>query len=956
MSSDGDGVGASGDEREESADSLDDIALPDEFDGVDGSEPEFSDENEASGGDDNDDVDGDGGVDWSEKESVTRDELLDLSRRWFAQECMCDLDEVRESSVDGVPELRYALRDYTKSLTLDCLRVYDESDDIPLNAAVKFNPGPVPPSERSVSDLIDDLIDDLTEDDANENSDGTEEAESSDDGDVDEMFDWDASEFEDIEDEVTEAVSGEGTNTGLNSFVSPDSSVFLTREESYDSDYKSLIENNSAKHLWTRATNYITPKQDDDDVARTPQQAIQFAAAALLAERPWICIRESSDPPTTYDLRWYDEERGYFRDDGVTKAVQRCRAVLDGWVSKSHIKSIVEIVATQTLCSRDDLNAPDSDDVLLPVNNGVLVVDSVKYDAENDCIDTSTVELRDHDPEYRFAFALPVEWDPDGADLEFVDDWVGKLTGSDDVTTKTLWEMGGHALLPGQYVEFFGVLIGPGSDGKTQFLDTFRAVLGNDNTTGIPIDKIADSKFSSWRMTDKLANINPDIKGTKITSIGPVKNFTGGDYMEVERKNQDPYDAKSRATQIFAANEPPAIEEKTHAVKRRLMPIHIKSKFVHDPDPDNPFEHRLNRDFDDKRTRDAVLKAMLVRMLEGACRLMHQEHFTLALEHGGDERLQMYEEAADPVAEFQRACLVRDPDGAVANDDLKACYDAFARARDHSPKSLQSLVQVLKKRRDTVMRKSRPRSWSDEGRVTVQKGMSFTEEAKKHFLPGDAYWEQYGGRPDDDDGSVGGDGAGDETEGGERLQVVDVLGMDAGRCTGEWVRAECVSVLAPLPWVAHEFVVKGDVASIPVRVRDVDEGDVDEMYVVEEGDELVIEDFEVINPDDESRFIRVIPGQTTIKKLGDGEQQAIPSGDDDADDDGDGDGEGDDSQETRREFVTEMVASDSVPVDDVVERCIEEFGVDEGKVENDLQKLKAKGEVYEPESGVLRGT
>ena len=60
------------------------------------------------------------------------------------------------------------------------------------------------------------------------------------------------------------------------------------------------------------------------------------------------------------------------------------------------------------------------------------------------------------------------------------------------------------------------------------------------------------------------------------------------------------------------------------------------------------------------------------------------------------------------------------------------------------------------------------------------------------------------------------------------------------------------------------------------------------------------------------------------------------------------------SQKERREFIARMSEGGTVPVSKVIERCIDEFSVNERKVENDIRKMKARGELYEPQEGVLR--
>lgn len=625
--------------------------------------------------------------------------------------------------------------------------------------------------------------------------------------------------------------------------------------------------------------DYMTPKEMWGDAStfyadQNPGQAREMVAGALMAEMDWLCIRESSEY-NDYDLRVYVPERGCYVENGGGVLEERMTQVLGGLATKgAEISKIKQLVANNCKVDADETDAQQYEETLIPFRNGVLVLDSVGYDADNGTIDPATAELRDKNPEYNFLHSLPVEWDPDSADLDLVEQWMGDMTAGEEVKSRTLWEAGGHALLPRYEPQGFIIAIAEGSNGKTTLFNVFLEALGEGNTTAIPLDKITDSQFSTYRMVDRLMNMHADISGATLDDVSALKAATGDDRMEVERKGIDPWDERNRATQLMAANSPPTIVEQNKAVKRRLMPVILDVEFVTDADPENPYQVEKDPEMEDRLTEDSALAAIVLKFVEAARRLQEQQEFSMALEYDGDERMRIYESYADPIADFERSCMERDPDGpGIAVDDIKACYDAFSVDKDHPSKKRETLIRMLKKRATTVMRRSVPRSWTDnpDERTPIYKGMKFTAKAKENWLPEDAYWDKYG-RPDTDDVNT------DDTATVEddRLLVEEAREMDPTRVDDKHLRVKVAYELDPRPWLHDETVVKD--GSDTMRVQSIGEHELDE------GETYVIEDATII-PEDGDNHLQLVPAQTEVTKIDTAsDQSGLPE-----DDDGDGD-------------------------------------------------------------------
>jgi putative DNA primase/helicase len=743
---------------------------------------------------------------------------------------------------------------------------------------------------------------------------------------------------DDSDDEDTEA----GTEVlqdddGPDAVTTPDNDDGESIESRFDKREESK---KTVEDKWDDAREkYLEAGTNGHDTRR--RDALAYAIEALEKETEYMSVRERSELGD-HDLRVWSDKHGWV-DTAHGVIAERMEAELGTDAGDTTAEKAAAHLAKRNKVDEDELNAQDRDGTFVSFQNGLLKLESVEFDAETGTIDPHSVELIEETPEHRMTRRLPMQWDPELADIELAENWINSLTGGDETDARTLWEGGGHALLPRYDPQGFIVVIAEGSNGKTTLFNVLHAAFGNENTTAIPLDKITGSKFSSYRMVDRLANLHADISGAQLTDVSALKAATGDDRMEVEKKGKDPWDARNRATQIMAANDAPAIVEDNKAIKRRLMPVILDVDFVRDADPDDPTEVEKDDDIEDELTSDAGLAALAVKFVEAARRLQEVGEFSAAQEYSGDERLEMYKRHADPSADFRRTCLVRDPNGAgIAIDDIKACYDAYAADQDHPAKMKSTLMKMLKKMKTTVMRRSDPRSWTDDDdRTGVVKGMAFTDAAKEHWLPDDAHWHKYGGRPTDDDTPA------PKAE----YTPVQMLEAGTGRHDGT-IRVEVASRAdTPSYGWDDQGVLKDGTDSIRFKIES---GGTLETGATYEMSKFIVGKFE------SARVIHIVPGMTEFECV-----ETSPADTRDAaltENVNDGEGSEDEvSQEERvktlKDVVDDVAAEhdDGAPIDEIREAA-EELGISTDKFQHEFDKLQQKGAVYEPKSGRWRAT
>ncbi|MGM0388085.1 MAG: DUF5906 domain-containing protein [Natrinema limicola] len=507
------------------------------------------------------------------------------------------------------------------------------------------------------------------------------------------------------------------------------------------------------------------------DAASQPSSPVHKADAreavveALAAEHDWVAVAERCDQNYTH-LMWYEEDENKWRQDGYLRVYQRVAEAVGAHGTKTEARHAIHQLGMRHLISEDEMNAADDDCLLIPVKNGTLDLSNVAYDPDTMTIDPDTVELLDPDPERYWVYRIDTEWDPDGADLVGLDEWLEEVMWTEE-DRRIIWEFAGHSLAHEYQADGFCIFVGDGGGGKSQVLGVIADMLGDDNVTARSLDTL-QGQFNSVDVVDACANISTELEGTQLQTMGTLKKMTAGEPTFVEPKGSDGFEVDNSATMMFAADSPPAFPQANKALGRRLYSIEFKHSYVDDPDPNNPFElqARPKREVQKELRAEARLKAALVRAVEGLVRLTEEGDFT-STKHW-KERVAEYESFADPVADYARACLTAETvpvADAVENGgsehgpwihthDLLATYDKLAAAKGHPGKTHATLIDQLQKRTGTPIKKDRSSKYTNgSDNDIVYKGITFSREALDYFVPKDSphreHYEAY--CPDDED-------------------------------------------------------------------------------------------------------------------------------------------------------------------------------------------------------------
>lgn len=442
----------------------------------------------------------------------------------------------------------------------------------------------------------------------------------------------------------------------------------------------------------------------------------RYAAVQLLRSK-----YEFLTPEDTERLHVYDEDLGIFDRTAVHEIGRELDRNLEKHYSQHDKNEIIGRLKERTV-ERSELEAREFDTNYVCVKNGVLNLD--------------THDLEEHDPKFNFTTHLPVEYDPDAVPertLRFLRDITRRR---EDIMT--LLEMVGHTLLPSYDPQKILVLFGEGSNGKSTWLEVVRKFLNGPegetrNAQSLTMQQITDNRFGASNLIGAWANIGEDLPQKKIQDLGRLKDLTGDNEASVEPKGEDIINFKNRATMMFAANRPPVLPERTTAVKRRLVPVHLPYEYVPEPNPDDGLQKRQSsEDLVGQMTTEEELSGLLNLALDGLERLDDQDDVSLPEEQ--DARLELYERYSDHIKAFRVDCLANEEDEQVLKDDVYNAYTNFCNENDYT--SVQDSVFWKNLRQTTLNVTERRLAEQDDGsRPRVLEGVTFTEHGQQ-YAPG----------------------------------------------------------------------------------------------------------------------------------------------------------------------------------------------------------------------------
>ncbi len=404
---------------------------------------------------------------------------------------------------------------------------------------------------------------------------------------------------------------------------------------------------------------------DDDKISDLNDRQKAAYTWELIKESEKAHVRVNRD---NGELWAFDPETGTWGPDGERALRHAARKALG---AVNYGGNVLEELKNQV---RADPTAEVWNDVFglkpgkVAVKNGLLDLEKA-YNNESDA-------LRDIEPGDYALTRLPVDYDPE-ADGSTWKPFVGDVVESNMI--QTVQEYIGHCLHRENLYERALLLVGGGENGKSTFLNTIEAFLGDDSVTSVsPFD--FGEKKSLARMHGGLANISVELEGGSLQgkNLANFKNLTGGDSVEARRLYQEPFDFTYKGGMLFATNEVPEVpvSDDDTAFWRRWIIVHFDNQFPEGSDKRDPTLGKRLKE-------DENLSAVLNWAIEGWGRLMENGEFD-NVPPTPDETRRKWQSWGDSVDYFLSNVAEHDPDApSISTNEAWEVYRAWCQENGH---------------------------------------------------------------------------------------------------------------------------------------------------------------------------------------------------------------------------------------------------------------------------------
>jgi putative DNA primase/helicase len=259
------------------------------------------------------------------------------------------------------------------------------------------------------------------------------------------------------------------------------------------------------------------------------------------------------------DESWWSYSGGVWHTD--KKVVRRrCARLLGDFIRKQHANEVSE-----HLMFREDT----------PFIAGEPVSQFMNF--RNGMVDWQTGDVLEHHEDYLSTIQFPVNWNPEAVCPTF-DRFLGDVMHQDYVDLA--WEMIGYLMFSGNPIQVAFLLYGAGGNGKGTLIRVIEHILGKDNISNEPLDRLNSDRFSSVNLFGKIANIAGDIDATYQESTANFKRLTGEDTVPAEYKFGDRFRFENWAVPLFSANKIPGSSDVTEGYLRRWVVLHFHKRIL----------------------------------------------------------------------------------------------------------------------------------------------------------------------------------------------------------------------------------------------------------------------------------------------------------------------------------------------------------------------------------------
>ena len=282
---------------------------------------------------------------------------------------------------------------------------------------------------------------------------------------------------------------------------------------------------------------------------------------------------------------------------------------------------------------------------------------------KNESYDLVDFRVVQHSPEQLSTCSLEYAYDENAKCPLFIS-FLHTISCSRPDLELLIQEMVGSTLVTHNKAEKSFIIVGPGRNGKSVFSSVIRGLLGPDNVSATPLNKMAGGDFGLEDLVDKKINLTTESSKSEQISTATWKQLVSNDPVSVNPKGKKRYTAQLNLKIISFLNYFPDFSELDFAVQRRLIVIPFDAVIA---------EKDIDPDLSEKLQKE--LPGIMNWAIEGLKRLSSNKwQFTKA--ESSENLLRTLVLESNPLRKFISECIEKDPAG-TQSVKLKVFHDAY---------------------------------------------------------------------------------------------------------------------------------------------------------------------------------------------------------------------------------------------------------------------------------------
>ena len=267
----------------------------------------------------------------------------------------------------------------------------------------------------------------------------------------------------------------------------------------------------------------------------------------------FLTIEESKE------ILYYDDKSGVYVSGGEILIEKELDKTFGFKLRTSDITEIKNCVMRKTYVKKEKF---DSNLDIINLKNGLY--------------NWRTNEFMPHTPDYYSLNQKNIVYNPKARPKLFIK-FLKEVLYLQDIRTAV--EIIAYSFIRKNLFEYYFILIGRGSNGKSVFLGILSNLHGKKNVSNVSLKSLVKERFALVDLVNKDINVDTELASTTINDMSTLKKLTGTQPLRVEQKGQPAYDVEIYAKQIFNANELPTTSDNSDSHYRREIILSFPNQF-----------------------------------------------------------------------------------------------------------------------------------------------------------------------------------------------------------------------------------------------------------------------------------------------------------------------------------------------------------------------------------------